>query len=123
MFLDLGCGEGHFLKLLLTTMPELNAVGVELIEEAAARARDRLQSFQATIVTNNLVQFLQSDLLAQRPYDLVVLGEVLYFGVKKEQIDFVVRAVADILSPKRKWYCKLIISVHGPIALESKKTK
>ncbi len=98
--LDLGCGEGHFLKLLLTTKPGLSAVGVELIEEAAARARERLQSLQATIVTRDLVQFLKSDRLAKGPYDLVILGEVLYFGVEKEQIDFVVKAVVETLSPK-----------------------
>lgn len=98
--LDLGCGEGHFLKLLLTTKPDLKAVGVELIEEAAARARKRLQSLQATIVTRDLVQFLKSDNLSQGPYDLIILGEVLYFGVEEEQIDFVVKAVVEMLSPK-----------------------
>lgn len=97
--LDLGCGEGHFLQMLLSTNPALKAVGVEFIETAANRARERLVKHPVNIVNQDISDFLTSHTLGKEIYDVVILGEVLYF-VEKEKIDFIIESVQKILSPK-----------------------
>lgn len=97
--LDLGCGEGHFLQMLLSSEPALKAVGVDFIETAANRARACLINHSVTIVNQDISDFLTSHPLGKDIYDVIVLGEILYY-VEKQKIDFIIDAVKRILSPK-----------------------
>lgn len=67
--LDIGCGEGHFGRLLLAAGFD-EVTGVEPHPSAADRARTRL----TTVVT---APFPNTDVEAMRPYDLVVFSDSL----------------------------------------------
>ena len=56
--LDLGCGTGYLLHLLLAKRDDLRYVGVDLKEEALAEARDRFEP----LVGAERVQFVQGNL-------------------------------------------------------------
>ena len=56
--LDLGCGTGYLLHLLLAKRDDLRYVGVDLKEEALAEARDRFEP----LVGAERAQFIQGNL-------------------------------------------------------------
>lgn len=78
--LDLGCGEGHFLENLLEHAPDIQAVGVEYDERAAARARNRLNRFRVELVNTDLLDYLAEPRTEKRQsFDVVFCGDVLYY--------------------------------------------
>lgn len=98
--LDLGCGEGHFLENLFGHEPGIEAIGVELDDRAAARARDRLNRFRADIVHADLLDYLANQGPETRQsFDVVFCGDVLYFLSPAVVSQQVVPAVAGLLRP------------------------
>lgn len=92
--LDLGSGEGHFLDRLLRKAPHVACTGVELVEVAVARARERLGA-RATLVQDDLMRFVAA---CRERFDVVVLAEVLYYVADRVDAAFVNR-IARLVRP------------------------
>lgn len=78
--IDLGCGGGDFLSLLIPSLSLERAVGIDCASGAIARAR-------AACLYTGLHQTAieQAPASVRGPFDLVMLGEVLYYQPDPQQ--------------------------------------
>ncbi|MDQ7094492.1 class I SAM-dependent methyltransferase [Desulfosporosinus sp. PR] len=90
--LDLGCGEGRYLKRLADEFPELQGVGLEMNPIVVGRARERVQDCEGR------VQILCQDILALGeqenpflkefgPFDLCLLNNSIYYFSQAQRIE------------------------------------
>ncbi|MFI6496790.1 class I SAM-dependent methyltransferase [Nonomuraea typhae] len=74
--LDMGCSEGAFTLLAASAFPEAATVGADISARALRRAREQAAR------TGSGAQFVRMDFMtgdAGGPYDLIFVGEVLYY--------------------------------------------
>jgi tRNA (cmo5U34)-methyltransferase len=92
--LDVGCGDGRLLDLVLRRFPQATGVAVDFNEEMLTRARDRFAGRPVTVVTHDLVDPLP-DL---GPFDAVVSSFAIHH-VPHERKRALFAEVAAIVGP------------------------
>jgi SAM-dependent methyltransferase len=75
--LELGCGAGHFTQRLLPLADEI--VALDVSPTAIAKARRRLGPPAASRVDFRVQNVMEASLGEERPFDLVVLTETVYY--------------------------------------------
>ncbi len=100
--LDVGCGTGHQLELVLTEAPHAYGVGVDIAPTVVELARTRLD--RAGMRDRSTVLAADLESLPSRiedlggPVDLVLLANVLYYWPRSERVR-ILRAVGDLVRP------------------------
>ncbi len=101
--LDLGCGEGRYLKKLANEFPELHGVGLEVNPVVADRAQERVREFEGRIhilcqdilaLGNRDVEFLKES----GPYDLCLLNNSIYYFTQEQRVELLER-IKELLAP------------------------
>lgn len=101
--LDLGCGEGRYLKKLCNEFPELYAVGLEMNPVVANRAQEKLMESEGR------VHILCQDILSivNRPsesleelgtFDLCLLNNSIYYFTQDQRIQLL-KSINGLLAP------------------------
>ncbi len=83
--LDIGCGEGIYLKKLLTVFPELTGVGLEINSAACMRAKQGMEKYQdrVRIVCRDVFDFKDTE-----TFDCCLLNNTIYYftGTKRLEL-------------------------------------
>jgi SAM-dependent methyltransferase len=83
--LDVGCGEGVYLKKLLTVFPKLTGVGVEINPSTCARAKQGVEKFQdrLQIECDDIYNFTDKG-----SFDCCLLNNSIYYfaGTKRREL-------------------------------------
>lgn len=104
--LEVGCAEGDFTERLLKRSDKVTAVDISAV--ALARARARLE--------DRRVEFIEADIRDWQPpqglrYDLIVLGDVLYYIDKplvRDEFERIFPRIRGWLAPKGR-----LVLAHG----------
>ena len=90
-FIDIGCGNGTFLKILSKRYPDALLYGVEYSKEGCRAAPEQIRKF---IQVGDIVELAPR--LATEPYDIVVCSEVLeHVPDPRQALD----AIVSLLKP------------------------
>ncbi|HWQ72052.1 MAG TPA: class I SAM-dependent methyltransferase [Desulfitobacteriaceae bacterium] len=93
--LDVGCGEGVYLKKLLTVFPGLSGVGLEINPSTCARAQEGRGKFQERL------QFVCADIFdffAQEAFDCCLLHNSIYYFSGEKRLELL-RHLKKMLKP------------------------
>ena len=91
--LDVGCGEGHYLRKLAARFPSLTGVGIELNAQVAARAQENTAQYAERL------NVLQGDIFAvsrelTEPFDVCLLNNNIYYFTPEQRQDLLLRLKA-----------------------------
>jgi len=93
--LDIGCAEGAFCKILAQNFPQAKIFGIDISETALKRAAERNFSYPSI---KFYCKDIGKDSLEEIPLvDAVILGEVLYYLTKTEEVVFAAKEIDNIL--------------------------
>lgn len=97
--LDVGCGSGLHLKVVLEAHPESEGVGLEADREVVGQASENLSRWglghRARVVHGNGAEAARA---VDGPFDLVLLMSVIYYVPVAERVVFL-RGLGSLLSP------------------------
>jgi len=81
--LEVGCGEGLFLKRIIDKKPALKPVGIDISIEQLSRARDRLKESNASILASDATRLPFKDAI----FDMVICVNVFMNMPEDELMD------------------------------------
>jgi len=85
--LDVGCGEGHYLRQLAAGFPSLTGVGIELNAQVAARAHDNTAQYAGRInILHGNVLALSGQLALAAPFDACLLNNNIYYFASDQRL-------------------------------------
>ncbi|GAB6173311.1 hypothetical protein JCM15765_27890 [Paradesulfitobacterium aromaticivorans] len=93
--LDVGCGEGVYLKNLLSSFPELTAMGLEINPNTAKRAQQGVERFQGRL------QILCADIFdfeEVSSFDCCLLNNTIYYFVGEKRLELL-QQIKKLLHP------------------------
>lgn len=93
--LDVGCGEGVYLKKLLTVFPKLTGVGLEINPSTCARAKQGMEKFQERlqIECNDIFNFSDKE-----KFDCCLLNNSIYYFPGTKRLELLLH-LKDLLKP------------------------